>query len=77
MNRNYKNNSPIKSNYNDINNYNLNDLYRSKPPAKKEPKKLNFRTMKNNTISSLNDVEHFLNNFQQAIRYIKLYKLFK
>jgi len=64
-------NSPINSNYN-----NINSLYRSKNPPKKE-KKLNFKTMSHNTISSLNDVELFLNKLQNTIRYIKLYKLLK
>lgn len=43
----------------------------------KEKKKLNFKCMKNNTISSLNDVEFFLNKLQNTLRYIKLYKLLK
>jgi len=64
-------NSPI-SNYN-----NMNNLYRSHKPVKKNHKKLNFKTMKNNTISSLNDVECFLNKLQNTLRYIKLYKLLK
>ena len=70
MNSKYENNSPVNSNF-------YNDLYRSNIPLKKDNKKLNFRSMKNNTISSLNEVEHFLNNFQHAIRYIKLYKFLK
>lgn len=72
MNNNYQNNSPISSNYNNINN-----LYRSNTHPQKENKKLSFRSMKNNTISSLNDVECFLNKLQHTIRYIKLYKLLK
>ena len=71
MNNKSQNNSP--ANYN----FNSNNLYRSAPPSKKDNKKLNFKTMKNNTICSLNDVECFLNNLQHAIRYIKIYKLFK
>ena len=67
------NNSPINSNYNVLN----NNISRSVPPPKKDNKKLNFKTMKNNTICSLNDVECFLNNLQHAFRYIKIYKLFK
>ena len=59
-------------NYNSPINYNHSNL-----PARNDKKKLNFKTMKNNTISSLNDVEHFLNNLQHTIRYIKLYKLLK
>ena len=72
MNNNCQNNSPIYSNYN-----NTNNLCRSNTPPQKENKKLSFRTMKNNTISSLNDVECFLNKLQHTIRYIKLYKLLK
>ena len=80
MTGNYQNNSPINSNFNnmDLSNCNhLNNLYRSNYSVKKEQKKLNFKSMKNNTISSLNDVEHFLNKLQHTIRYIKLYKLLK
>ena len=62
---------------NSLSNYNTNNLYRSSPPSLKEKKKLNFKTMKNNTISSLNEVECFLNKLQHTIRYIKLYKLLK
>jgi len=47
-----------------------------KPPPKKK-KKNDFKTLKNNTIKSLNDVEYFLNNFEHFIKYIKLYKLLK
>lgn len=49
-----------------------------KPPPKKpsppKKKKLNFKTCKKNTINSLNEVEHFLNDFQGLWDYIKLYK---
>ena len=43
-----------------------------KPPPKK--KKLNFKTCKKNTINSLNEVEHFLNDFQGFWDYVRLYK---
>ena len=76
MNNNYRNNSPVNPNYH-IANYNINNLYRSNPLIKREKKKLNFKEMKNNTICSLNEVEHFLNNFQHTLRYIKLFKLLK
>lgn len=39
--------------------------------------KINFGQMKNNTIRSLNEVECFLNNFNNFWRYIKLYKILK
>ena len=49
-----------------------------KPPPKKpslpKKKKLNFKTCKKNTINSLNEVEHFLNDFQGFWDYIRLYK---
>ena len=49
-----------------------------KPPQKKpsppKKKKLNFKTCKKNTINSLNEVEHFLCNFQGFWDYIRLYK---
>ena len=69
MNNIYQNNSPI--------NLNSNNAYRSNLPERMDAKKFNFKTMKNNTITSLNDVEHFFNNLQHTIKYIKLYKLLK
>ena len=49
-----------------------------KPPPKKpsppKKKKLNFKTCKKNTINSLNEVEHFLNDFHGFWDYIRLYK---
>lgn len=59
---------------------NNNNLYRSNIPNKNHtnaPKKLNFKTMKCNTLSSLNEVECFLNNMNNFLRYIKLYKLLR
>ncbi len=47
----------------------------SNPPPKK--KKWNFKTIKKETCSSLNDVEHFLCDFNTFIKYIRLYKLLK
>ena len=64
----------------------MNNLFKSTTPYisdssrsinNNEKKKLDFKTMKNNTISSLNDVEYFLNNFHKISRYMKLFKLFK
>lgn len=45
------------------------------PPPKK--KKLNFKTCKKNTINSLNEVEHFLRDFNHFLKYVKLYKILK
>ena len=56
---------------------NMNNLNRDY--AKKEIKKnkFNFKNCKENTICSLNEVEHFLNNFSDFYRYIKLYKILR
>ena len=46
--------------------------------GKKTPKKkLNLKSLKKDTCSSLNDVENFLCDFNIFLKYIKLYKLLK
>lgn len=66
--------------------YQQNQLFRSVPkpsvptnhgPSKPKSKKMDFKTLKKNTISSLNDVENFLNNFNKFSRYLRLYKILK
>lgn len=53
------------------------------PPDKKskskgdKKKKADFKTMKNNTVKSLNEVEYFLGNFGEFIKYAKIFKYFK
>lgn len=51
------------------------------PPPKPKPKiakkKFDFKSLKKNTCTSLNDVECFLNNFTCTLKYIKLIKLLK
>ena len=47
------------------------------PPKNHKKHKTDFKTMKNNTVKSLNDVEYFLNNFGRILKSIKLYKLLK
>ena len=48
------------------------------PKKKKNPhKKFDFIAIKKNNCNSLNDVEYFLNNFINFIKYIKIYYLFK
>ena len=44
---------------------------------KNQPKKINIKKIKDNTIKSLNDVEYFLNNFSNTLKYIKLINLLK
>ena len=50
-----------------------------KPPQKPKPpkKKFNFKSFKKDTCTSLNDVECFLNNFCNTLKYIKLINLLK
>lgn len=40
-------------------------------------KKFDFKTKKNNTLKSLNEVEYFLRNIKKMKKYINLYKIFK
>ena len=51
----------------------------SPPPKHPKPpkKKFDFKTLKNDTCTSLNDVEYFLNKFTSSLKYIKLIKLLK
>ena len=49
-----------------------------KPNSKTPPKnKFNFKTFKINTCKSLNDVEYFLNNFTNNLKYYRLIKILK
>ena len=61
------------------NNFNKNINNRNNGGRKNLPPKkhFDFKCCKNNTIKSLYDVEHFLNNFQHYFKYSKLYKLLK
>lgn len=57
-----------------INNSQLN---KKNLKASNSKKNFNFKLYKNNTIKSLNEVEYFLNNFNNFIKYVKLYKILK
>lgn len=59
--------------------YNYYELCRLDPTENKKDKnnKLNFRTLKCNTCSSLKEVECFLNNLDKFWHYVKLYKLLR
>ena len=48
-----------------------------KEPPKKKKNKIDFKKIKKNTFTSLNEVECFLNNFHTFTNYIKLYKILK
>ena len=51
-----------------------------KPSSNKKcppKKKLDFKTLKKDTCTSLNDVEYFLNNFSHTLKYIRLINLLK
>ena len=69
---NYKKQDNLHSS--DYNNY---ELCRLDSPENKNDKnnKLNFKTLKCNTCSSLKEVECFLNNLDKFWHYVKLYKL--
>ena len=54
-----------------------NPLPPAPPPPKPPKKKFNFKTLKKDTCTSLNDVECFLNNFSNTWKYIKLINLLK
>lgn len=47
------------------------------PKNKKKKIKFDFKKKKENTLRSLNEVEHFLSDFKCFSRYIKLYFLLK
>ena len=52
----------------------------SSPPVPKKPppkKKFDFKLIKKNTCTSLNEIECFLNNFTDFLKYIKIIKLLK
>lgn len=48
-----------------------------KPPSKPPKKKFDFKSLKKDTCTSLNDVECFLNKFTNTLKYIKLINLLK
>lgn len=50
---------------------------RGKEKQCSQKKKFDFKCYQKNTISSLKEVDYFLNNFQYYLKYIKLYKLLK
>ena len=43
----------------------------------KNDKKFDFKKRKDNTVHSLIEVEHFLRDFKQIIKGVKLYKIMK
>ena len=80
MNNLYRSN--YKKEYNlSSSNYKNYELWRSTLPEKHNDKcknnKLNFKTLKCNTCSSLKEVECFLNNLDKFWHYVKLYKLLR
>ena len=56
-----------------FNNYNRGNT----PPQKNKKNKIDIKKLKNNTVNSLNEVEHFLRDFNRFKNYIKLYKILK
>ena len=56
-----------------------NNLFYSRGNDERKPKKnkFDFKKKKENTLNSLNEVEHFLFNYKHFVKYVKLYKWFK
>ena len=55
-----------------------NNLFYSRGKNQKNtPEKLTFKKRKENTLTSLNEVENFLSNYKHFMRYVKMYRLFK
>ena len=55
-----------------------NNLFYSRkinPEKKDKNNNFDFKRKKENTLNSLNEVEHFLGNYKHFIKYVKLYKL--
>lgn len=57
-----------------FNENNENNRGKKESPHKKS---FDFNLYRKNTITSINDVEHFLNNFHHYFKYLKLYKIIK
>lgn len=52
--------------------------YREEKKASLPPKKKkSFKIYRKNTMKSLNEVEHFLRDFNHFCKYVKLYKILK
>ncbi len=49
----------------------------NKKDEKPKKKKFDFKTKKENTLTSLNEVEHFLHDYKRFSKYIQMYKWFK
>lgn len=60
-----------------IKNSRNNSVEPSKKKQVQQQKKFNIKNFKKNTCKSLNDVENFLCNFSNTLKYIKLIKLLK
>lgn len=55
------------------------NIFNSRGKGAKPPKKnkFDFKKKKENTLASLNEVEHFLNDYKHFMKYVKLYKWLK
>lgn len=55
----------------------MNNLFRTSKYETKEKKQGKFKEKKEQTITSLLEVENFLNQTKKALNHIKLYKILK
>lgn len=70
-----RSNNPICNSYTSTQNTPQKNKPQYKQPRKKQ--KIDFKCLKKDTINSLNEVEHFLCNFQNICKYLKLYKILR
>lgn len=54
-----------------------NNLFYSRENTTRKKNKIDFKQKKENTLTSLNEVENFLLHSKHFMRYVKLYKFFK
>ena len=54
-----------------------NNLFYSRGNKPKSNNTLSFKKRKENTLASLNEVEHFLFNYKHFMKYVKMYKFFR
>lgn len=60
-----------------MNNLIFNNNRGESMPPKTKNNKIDIKKFKKNTFNSLNEVEHFLRDFNRFKNYIKLYKILK
>lgn len=65
------------NNISNLKKLNCENPIQNRSEKEKKPSKFKLKLCKDNTVKSLYEVEHFLNNFNNIFKYIKLYKILK